>query len=147
MYRHFCERLRLVLSGSGTIFLMAILFPSLCLAQADRIFKENSQAVVVVVALDEEGNPISQGSGFIVREDGAIVTNYHVISNAADIRIKAGERVLEVEGFLHMDKENDLVILKAKAKGLPVVKLGGMEKSSVGQREVDPILWTVLGLS
>jgi len=57
---------------------------------------------------------ISQGSGFIVRKDGAIVTNYHVISNAEDIKIKAGDKVLEVEGLLHIEKENDIVILKAK---------------------------------
>lgn len=36
-----------------------ILLPSICLAQADRIFRENNKAVVVVVAFDAEGNPIS----------------------------------------------------------------------------------------
>jgi len=67
--------------------------------------------------------PIGQGSGFVVREDGAIVTNYHVIGNASDIRIKAGDKVFKDDGFLHIDKENDVVILKADAKGLLSVKL------------------------
>jgi serine protease Do len=71
---------------------------------------------VVVVAFDDKNKPISQGSGFIVRQDGAVTTNYHVISNAVDIAVKAGGKVIEVEGFIYMDKENDLVILKAKER-------------------------------
>ena len=80
------------------------LFPSSLLANADKIFKENNKAVVIVVAFDEKNKPISQGSSFIVRQDGAIVTNYHVISNAKDIAVKAGNKVIEVEGFIYIDK-------------------------------------------
>ena len=83
-------------------------------AFADKIFKENNKAVVVVITYNAKGEPISQGSGFIIRPDGAVITNYHVISNAVDISVKAGDTVLKVEGLLHVDKENDLVILKAK---------------------------------
>ncbi len=105
------------------LFIIAIiitaLFPSVLLANADKIFRENSKAVVVVVTYNAKGEPISQGSGFIVRPDGAVITNYHVISNAVDIAVKAGDKVLKVEGLLHVDKENDLVILKAKGKELP----------------------------
>ena len=115
------------------LIITIILLPAICFSDANKIFKENNKAVVVIVTYDKEGNPISQGSGFIVRKDGAIVTNYHVISNAEDIKIKAGDKVLEVEGLLHIDKENDIVILKATAKELPIVKLGDIDKTEVGE--------------
>lgn len=85
--------------------ILLILYPAVSLADANMIFKENNKAVVVVVTYDSKGNPISQGSGFVVRQDGAVVTNYHVISNAVDIKVKAGDKVLSVEGLLHIDKK------------------------------------------
>jgi len=118
------------------IFIISFAFfltPAVSLADADRIFKLNNKAVVVVVAYDEKGNAISQGSGFIVRRDGAVVTNYHVISKARSIKVKAGDKVFDVEGLIFTDKENDLVILKAKAKDMPIVKLGVIEKANIGE--------------
>ena len=126
-------------SLSRTCFLiipliLLILLPAVSLADDDKIFKKNSKAVVVVIAYDEKGNAISQGSGFIVRADGAVVTNYHVISKASDIKVKKGDKVLDVEGLIFIDKKNDLVILKAKAKDMPVVKLGDIGKANIGKK-------------
>jgi len=115
------------------IFLIT-LSPAVSFADADKVFKENSKAVVVVITYDEKGNPISQGSGFIVRADGGVVTNYHVISNAKGIKVKAGDKVLETEGLIYADKENDLVILKVKGVNLPTVKLGDIEKANIGEK-------------
>ncbi|MBI4847705.1 MAG: tetratricopeptide repeat protein, partial [Nitrospirae bacterium] len=72
--------------------------------------------------------------GFIVSPDGAVVTNYHVISNAKDIKVKVGDKVLDVEGLIYTDKENDLGILKAKGEKLPVVKLGDIANANVGEK-------------
>ena len=47
---------------------------------------------MVIVAIDREGRSMSQGSGFVVREDGAVVTNYHVISKATDIKMRSARR-------------------------------------------------------
>ncbi len=113
--------------------ILLILLPAVSLADADKIFKENSKAVVVVTAYDEKGNVISQGSGFIVRRDGAVVTSYHVIGMARDIKVKAGDKVLDVEGLIFTDKKNDLVILKAKARDMSVVKLGVIEEANTGE--------------
>jgi len=111
--------------------ILLILSRSVSFADADKVFKENSNAVVVVITYNEKGKPISQGSGFIVRTDGAVVTNYHVISNAKSIKVKAGNKVLDVEGLIYIDKENDIVILKVKGENLPAVKLGRIETARI----------------
>lgn len=115
--------------------IMFVMFlPSVLLADAEKIFRENSKAVVVVISYDNNGNPISQGSGFVVRGDGVIVTNYHVISDAVDIKIKTGDKIFNVKGLLHIDKENDVVMLKADAKGLLSVKIGDISKEHIGEK-------------
>ena len=121
--------------GVSTISVITMIITSaIAYADADRILRENSKAVVVVVAYDEKDDPIGQGSGFIVREDGAVVTNYHVISNARNIRVKAGKKVLKVEGLIYADMENDVVILKVTGKSLPTVRLGDVEKMDTGEK-------------
>lgn len=93
-----------------------LFLPAISHADAENIFRENSKAVVVVISYDSKGNSIGQGSGFVVREDGVIVTNYHVISNAKAIKIKAGDKIFEINGLVYIDKENDVVMLKTDIK-------------------------------
>jgi S1-C subfamily serine protease len=87
------------------------------------IFKKVSHAVVLVVAGDDK--TISQGTGFLVSEDGRIVTNYHVIEHmkAAGVKLASGD-VYEVVDIVDVDKHRDLVILKIKAVELPYLTLG-----------------------
>jgi len=108
--------------------------PVRTLAQADRIYAENSKAVVVVIAVNAQAGVISQGSGFIVREDGAVVTNYHVVNAASKIKVKSGERVFDVEGLLYADIENDVAILKIDGSHLPTVRLGEPDRVQVGEK-------------
>ncbi len=115
-------------------FGLMLLVPVACSADADKVYRENSGAVVVVVSINDKGHVIGQGSGFIVREDGAVVTNYHVINMAADVKIKLGMKVLDVEGVLHTDPENDLAIVKLEGSGYPKVKIGDANKLKVGEK-------------
>lgn len=117
-----------------SIILGVLLTPSLCWGDAEKIFRENSPAVVVVASLDREGKPMGIGSGFIVREDGVIVTNYHMINMAADIKIKIGNKVMNAEGLLHVDPENDIAILKVEGKGYPKARIGDANKAQVGEK-------------
>ncbi len=134
-----------------TLLLMALLSPANSHADPERIFKENSMAVVVVVAYDSKHKPIAQGSGFAVRQDGVIVTSYHVVNKASGIVIKAknpkfvkmtpSERwaeILEVEGIIYFDRENDLVILKAKFNEKKVLPTRKRERPGAGFLKEDP---------
>jgi len=116
-----------------SVITLLIFLPAVSLADANKTIKENSKAVVVVTAYDEKGNAIRHGSGFIVRQNGVVVTNYHVIGMAKEIKVKANNKVLDVEGLIFIDKENDLVVLKAKARSMPVVKLGVVGKANIGE--------------
>ncbi|MCH8685998.1 Do family serine endopeptidase [Pedomonas mirosovicensis] len=76
----------------------------------------------------------SLGSGVIVRSDGLIVTNRHVVGDADEIRVVLADR-REFEGkVLLQDERSDLALVKVDTKGkdLPVMKLGDSDKLQVG---------------
>jgi len=84
------------------------------------------EAVVQIKAYDEDGEPIASGSGFIIRSDGVVVTNFHVIDGALSIEcILDNQQTYEVEYLLNFNQLKDIAILKLKgAQNLPVVHLG-----------------------
>ncbi|MBW1811456.1 MAG: DegQ family serine endoprotease [Deltaproteobacteria bacterium] len=75
----------------------------------------------------------SLGSGFIIAEDGYIITNHHVVANASEIKVKlADDRSLQAK-IIGSDKKTDVALLKIDAKGkLPIVFLGDSDKLLVG---------------
>ena len=75
----------------------------------------------------------SLGSGFIIKEDGIVITNNHVIANAEDILIRVGDKETEYEA-LGLDPYMDLVVLKIKTKDkFKPVKFGDSRKQEVIQ--------------
>lgn len=77
------------------------------------------------------------GSGFIVKADGLVITNRHVVSDSdAKYRIiTSNDKTFDV-AKIYRDPENDLAILKIAnppAGGLPAVELGDSDKLQVGQ--------------
>jgi serine protease Do len=73
------------------------------------------------------------GSGFIVREDGVIVTNAHVVSDAASISVALKDGTTYPAKLLGADETNDLAVIKIDAKGLPVAPLGSSSNLLVGE--------------
>ncbi len=75
----------------------------------------------------------SEGSGFIVRPDGYIFTNFHVVEAAdkIDVKLKDGrEFSAKVVGT---DEKTDVAVIKIEAKDLSVVQLGDSDAVRVGQ--------------
>lgn len=101
------------------------------------IAREQSQAVVVIEALDERGSVLKQGSGFIVTPNGAIVSNLHVVRGAFSLRVKlpTGD-IYKTTDLVDVDDAKDIAILKIKGFKLPVISLGDSDKAEVG----DPIV-------
>jgi Do/DeqQ family serine protease len=72
------------------------------------------------------------GSGVIVREDGYILTNHHVIDGADKISVDMNDkRSLEAQ-VVGSDPPSDLAVLKVNATGLPVLPLGDSDRTRVG---------------
>ena len=74
----------------------------------------------------------SLGSGFIVEEDGIVITNNHVIANAEDILIRVGDKEYNAE-VIGADPYMDLAVLKMKTKDkFKPVSFGDSNKARVG---------------
>ncbi|HEY0242123.1 MAG TPA: trypsin-like peptidase domain-containing protein [Gemmatimonadaceae bacterium] len=73
------------------------------------------------------------GSGFVVREDGVIVTNAHVISGATRISVAFRDGTTYQAKLLGADETNDLAVIKVEAKGLPVAPLGNSSNLLIGE--------------
>ena len=74
----------------------------------------------------------SLGSGFIIKEDGIVITNNHVIANAEDILIRIGDKEYNAE-VIGADPYMDLAVLKMKTKEkFKPVSFGDSAKARVG---------------
>ena len=75
----------------------------------------------------------SEGSGFIVRADGYIFTNYHVVEGADQVQVKLKDGREFSAKIAGTDDKTDIAVLKIEAKDLPVVELGDSDSVRVGQ--------------
>jgi serine protease Do len=73
------------------------------------------------------------GSGFIVRADGVIVTNAHVVSGASSISVMLRDGTTYPATLVGEDPQNDVAVVRISAKGLPVAPLGRSDSVAVGE--------------
>jgi serine protease Do len=73
------------------------------------------------------------GSGFIVGSDGVIVTNAHVVANAAKVSVMRRDGTVHPASVLGADETNDVAVLKIDAKNLPVATLGNSSAVLIGE--------------
>jgi serine protease Do len=90
----------------------------------------------------DEANPAPQapgivrpqsGSGFVIEDDGQILTNYHVIQNAERIMVKFSDGRSVQARVLGVDPDTDIALIKVEAKNLPVAPMGDSETLRVGE--------------
>lgn len=75
----------------------------------------------------------SEGSGFIVRPDGYIYTNFHVVEDSEKIEVKLHDNRRFVARLVGADDRTDIAVLKIDAANLPVVTLLDSDSVRVGQ--------------
>jgi serine protease Do len=74
-----------------------------------------------------------QGSGVVIREDGYILTNRHVVEDAEKIEIRFKDGRTFPATIRGVDPRSDVAVLKIEAKGLPAAKFADSDKTRVGE--------------
>ena len=82
-----------------------------------------------------EGHPAPQslGSGFIISNDGIILTNAHVVDQANEVTVRLNDKREFKAKILGTDKRTDVAVLKIEAKDLPTAPLGDPDRLKVGE--------------
>jgi serine protease Do len=84
--------------------------------------------------LDRRGRESqSLGSGFIISEDGYILTNHHVIAGADEVIVRMSNRKEFIARVVGSDEASDIAVLKVEGEDLPVLRFGDSDKLRVGE--------------
>ena len=96
-------------------FVLPSAFPAFAQTSPQELVSQVKRAVVIVTTYDNQKKPLQQGSGFFISSN-RIVTNFHVVESAKEIRIKTftGETV-SVVTVVAKDRQADLAILQSAA--------------------------------
>ena len=123
-----------LLNFIGLVFL---LFYGIVAANAQtpqQIAQKALASTVLLVMEDTNGQPLSLGSGFFVR-NGQVATNLHVVKGASRgyAKLISQKTKYNIEGITAVDAERDLVILNIPVPGAQVISLGNSDTVQVGE--------------
>ncbi|HEX7449753.1 MAG TPA: tetratricopeptide repeat protein [Pirellulales bacterium] len=106
-------------------------------ASIEKLVESARRSVVVIRFRGRDGSGDGLGSGFIVKPDGLIATNLHVIGEARPIAVETfGGRRYDVTTIEASDREADLALLRIDAQELPALELGDSTTLKQGQSVV-----------
>jgi Trypsin-like peptidase domain len=121
-----------------SLFVLALLVGHATVLGAQAVAKDVARrvlpAVVTILTFDETGRRNGLGSGFVVEATGLVVTNFHVIRDAAraTVQFQTGDSYA-VEGVLEADVARDFAILKVKAVDLPALRFANSDLVDPGE--------------
>ncbi|MDR2872934.1 MAG: Do family serine endopeptidase [Xanthomonadaceae bacterium] len=75
----------------------------------------------------------SMGSGFLISEDGYVLTNHHVVNGADEVKVRMADRREFTARIVGSDQQYDVALLKIDGKNLPVIRIGDSSKLKPGQ--------------
>ncbi|QDU38726.1 putative periplasmic serine endoprotease DegP-like precursor [Maioricimonas rarisocia] len=96
---------------------------------------ERVQPSIVVISFEgRDGQTKGIGTGFVIREDGLIATNLHVLGEARPISVRSKDGTeYDVVEIFATEKSQDLAILRVDAEGLQPLELGNSDELVQGQ--------------
>ena len=126
-----------------TTDLSAVTVDSGKLTTASQVYKANVNSTVGITTeitttnwWGYQSTAAAAGSGFILTEDGYILTNEHVIEKANTITVAMYDGTKYAATLIGYDTSNDIAVLKIDAKGLTPVTLGNSDALEVGEEVV-----------
>lgn len=106
---------------------------SLNIQTPQEIYKNCSDAIVVVYSYDANNDLVTLASGVIVSPEGLVFTNYHVIRFADRVEIRHGLKVFTEVKFIAVNEENDAAILQFNGSISSFVKPSALGKPQIGE--------------
>jgi serine protease Do len=108
------------------------------------VAEEVSESVVGVTTYNKQLVPgqeaietaVSSGSGFVISEDGYILTNNHVISAGNLVKITTHDGQEYTAQLVGKDKDSDLAVLKVENANLKPVRIGNSDETKVGEMAI-----------
>lgn len=103
-----------------------------------RLYKEYADAIVIVASLDAQGQESRLGTGFVVKEEGIIVTNYHVVADSRKVIVKLrNNKAYKMVQLINADPAKDIAVLRIfPKKKMDTVKLGNSRRVKTGERVI-----------
>jgi len=104
---------------------------------AEDLFKLMSPSVVLIEVFNESGERTGTASGFVANENGAVITNYHVVRGAhsANVHLQDGSTI-PVQGVVGSDPYRDVAIIKVSNLTAKPLTLGDSEHVQVGDKVI-----------
>lgn len=104
---------------------ICVVFLTSCSGNVHKKITQLSDAVLKISVFDENGQLISEGSGFCVYDSETLITNYHVIENGYKVTATSEDNIeYNLSGVCCYDKQRDIAVLKFDNKtNLPVLKM------------------------
>lgn len=129
------KRINKSLSSFSFLLIFSLYIVSIATAQTpQQIAQKAFRSTVLLVMEDKNGQPLSLGSGFFVKQ-GQIATNLHVVEGATRgyAKLVGKEKKFNIEGYTAIDEKRDLIILKVTDFGTQTIPLGNSDFAQVGE--------------
>ncbi|MGD8192233.1 S1C family serine protease [Brevibacillus ginsengisoli] len=142
----------IIIQPSGAFGAVKVVNPTVY--TVPEVIKKISPAVVGIIGKPDEGNlpqkndrfNLMHGTGLIIKPDGWIVTNAHVVKEMKQIIVVTANGVQYPGKATHIDEESDLALVKINAKALPTATIASKPDLQVGETVVaigTPISFTL----